>query len=524
MQRKSLPLCKLFYYYKYYNYWSCSSSYETLATRKTLVRVRDGDEDAVPFLQRRRRVSRFPWPCRPVRLASLRSSQSQPQPRIQPTVAPTSAPISSSSSVSPIRESPAQTQLLTPPKTLHRRGRMVKKASAAAPPDAEADERRRLRSLAFSNGLLQRGDPAAPRAPLAPSPAVTRLQGRDVVRRGGQRKSRYLFSFPGLLAPAASGGRVGELADLGTKNPVLYLEFPQGRMKLFGTHVYPKNKYLTLQMTRSAKGVVCEDVFESLIVFSEAWWVGTKEDNPEELKLEFPKEFQNDGTAADCDFKGGAGGTIDEATGSKAGKEIAEPHSPKFASDDDDASEDSDHKDVNNTQTMSGTPVRQSARNAGKMLKRYTDLSSGGDSSDNDNETAEVPEDLDDKEMVSPEIKDESESEDVKPADSSTVALSSKEPLVQATLSSMFKKAEEKKRSTRSPKGSPATKGAAAKKQRASLMAKQSAGVKKASGTRGKKKPKVEEDEIEELSSSSQDNGTDDDDDDDDDSDEDWAE
>jgi len=29
------------------------------------------------------------------------------------------------------------------------------------------------------------------------------------------------------------------------------------------------------------------------IVFSEACWVGTKEDNPEELKLEFPKEFQN---------------------------------------------------------------------------------------------------------------------------------------------------------------------------------------------------------------------------------------
>ena len=48
--------------------------------------------------------------------------------------------------------------------------------------------------------------------------------------------------------------------------------------------------------------------------------------------------------------------------------------------------------------------------------------------------------------MESPEIKDETESEDMKPADSSTVRLSSKkEPLVQATLSSMFKKAEEKK-------------------------------------------------------------------------------
>jgi hypothetical protein len=31
-----------------------------------------------------------------------------------------------------------------------------------------------------------------------------------------------------------------------------------------------------------------------LIVFSEAWWVGTKQDNPQELKLDFPKEFQND--------------------------------------------------------------------------------------------------------------------------------------------------------------------------------------------------------------------------------------
>ncbi|CAL4966240.1 unnamed protein product [Urochloa decumbens] len=393
---------------------------------------------------------------------------------------------------------------------------MVKKA--AAPADAEADERRRRRSLAFSNGLLQRGDPPAPRAPLAPSAAVTRLQGRDIVRRGGQRKSRFLFSFPGLLAPAASGGRVGELADLGTKNPLLYLEFPQGRMKLFGTHVYPKNKYLTLQMTRSAKGVACEDVFESLIVFSQAWWIGTKEDNQEELKLEFPKEFQNNGVAADCDFKGGAGGAVEEATASKAGKEIAEPRSPNFESDGN-ASDDSDQKDANDAQTASATPsVRQSARNAGKALKKYTDVPSEGDSSNSDNEV-ELPEDLDEKEMESPAVKDESQSEDIKPADSSARPLSSKkEPLVQATLSSMFKKAEEKKRSTRSPKGSPATKGPAAKKQRPSPMAKQPTGTKKASGTRRKQTQKVEEDEIQELSSSSQDNDVDDD------SDKDWAE
>uniref|UniRef100_A0A453TD71 DNA-binding protein RHL1 n=1 Tax=Aegilops tauschii subsp. strangulata TaxID=200361 RepID=A0A453TD71_AEGTS len=190
---------------------------------------------------------------------------------------------------------------------------VAKKPAASAAAGAvgpEAEERKRLRSLAFSKGLLQRGEPAAPRAALPPSGAVARLQGRDIVRPRGQRRGRFLFSFPGLLAPAAAGGRVGELADLGTKNPVLYLEFPQGRMKLLGTHVYPKNKYLTLQMTRSAKGVACEDVFESMIVFSESWWVGTKEENPDELKLEFPKEMQN--AAEDVDFKGGAGAASGE--------------------------------------------------------------------------------------------------------------------------------------------------------------------------------------------------------------------
>lgn len=74
--------------------------------------------------------------------------------------------------------------------------------------------------------------------------------------------------------------------------------------------------------------------------------------------------------AADCDFKGGAGATIDETTGNKAAKEITEPLSPKLQSDGD-ASDGSDRDDGNGTQTTSGTPsVRQSARNAGKALKK----------------------------------------------------------------------------------------------------------------------------------------------------------
>uniref|UniRef100_A0A0E0AER9 Uncharacterized protein n=1 Tax=Oryza glumipatula TaxID=40148 RepID=A0A0E0AER9_9ORYZ len=364
---------------------------------------------------------------------------------------------------------------------------MVKKKPAG---DAEADERRRLRSLAVSNGLLQRGEPAAPRSALAPSTAVSRLQGRDIVRRGGQRKSRFLFSFPGLLAPAAaaSGGRVGELADLGTKNPLLYLDFPQD--EAVGDACVPQE-----QVSDTA-----DDVFESLIVFSEAWWIGTKEEeNPQELKLDFPKEFQNDEAVADSDFKGGAGASCDEAVSiNKPPKETTTGSlSPKIESDID-SSEDSDLKDEDNTQSISQAPsVRQSARTAGKALK-YTEISSGDDSSDNDNEI-DVPEDMDEK-MKSPAVKNEFQSEDIKPADSSAQPISAKkEPLVQATLSSID--VQEARKDLQ---------------QQKDLLLRSSEQVQRKNIQQGRRV--VEDDEIEVLSSSSQDNNVDDD------SDEDWAE
>lgn len=77
----------------------------------------------------------------------------------------------------------------------------------------------------------------------------------------------------------------------------------------------------------------------------------------------------------DFDFKGGAGAASGEViTGYKpgkqireSGKEIREPNTPEYESDAD--SEDSDRKDGNGTQTTSETPVRKSARTAGKAFK-----------------------------------------------------------------------------------------------------------------------------------------------------------
>ncbi|XP_042384765.1 DNA-binding protein RHL1-like isoform X1 [Zingiber officinale] len=337
------------------------------------------------------------------------------------------------------------------------------------PADPETEEKRRLRSLAFSRKLLRRTS-LQPSAPLEPSKAVVRLQGRDIVKRG-QRKSRYLFSFPGLLAPLSSG-RIGELTDLGSKNPILYLEFPQGRMKLFGTHVYPKNKYLTLQLTKSSKGVMCEDVFESMIVFSDAWWIGRKEENPQELQLELPKCIsESDKVPIDYDFKGGAGSPAEEQLGGNTpANNKREPLSPKTESEDT-LPDDSDNMMEQGTKNASeATPVRQSTRNAGK--KRSYAESSEDDSAYND---VDVPEIIDEKmEKSCPidfgDVASTSElvdrkvcsTEKVKKAASSKGpkgnAINKKGTLVQATLSNLFEKVADEK-PKRNSNASPGSKG-----------------------------------------------------------------
>lgn len=39
-------------------------------------------------------------------------------------------------------------------------------------------------------------------------------------------------------------------------------------MKLFGTIVYPENRYLTLQFSRGGKNVTCEDYFDNMVCVS----------------------------------------------------------------------------------------------------------------------------------------------------------------------------------------------------------------------------------------------------------------
>ncbi|CAN7054305.1 unnamed protein product [Brassica oleracea var. botrytis] len=333
--------------------------------------------------------------------------------------------------------------------------------------DPESKQRKRLKSLALDNKLLS-DSPSRCLSSLKPSKQVLKHHGCDIIRKS-QRKNRFLFSFPGLLAPV-SGATIGDLDRLSTKNPVLYLNFPQGRMKLFGTILYPKNRYLTLQFSRGGKNVLCDDYFDNMIVFSESWWIGTKEENPEESRLDFPKELSPQAEQTEFDFRGGAGAAAASAASVKT--TVATPEtgsqpteretdSPEVEMDEilsDDGEFMDDKIQVTPVQV---TPVRQSQRNSRKKFN-FAETSPENSSGESEDNTS-------DEEDEKPVLETDSSVREEPQADittASTGKLPTELPakkekqnckdgkLVQATVANLFKKAEQKTVGTSNAKSS----------------------------------------------------------------------
>ena len=118
---------------------------------------------------------------------------------------------------------------------------------------AALSESRSLRAAAAASGLLAPRDEKPSHYPrLAPSRALLACSGHDIVRKGGHRKAKFLFAFPGRLAPRLSGGKLGTLHGLDTLNPSLALDFPTGKLLLRGTLLATAHRFLTLQCNPGA--------------------------------------------------------------------------------------------------------------------------------------------------------------------------------------------------------------------------------------------------------------------------------
>eukprot|EP00126_Sphaerothecum_destruens_P009422 Sdes_comp20504_c0_seq1m14985 len=149
-------------------------------------------------------------------------------------------------------------------------------------------ERQRLASAAFAIDMIGKEPVQNPHI-LIPSKAVQQCDGRDIIRKGALRKCKYLFAFPGSMK-MSSNGELGQITQLNTPNPLIYFNFPEGRIKFFGSLVYTPQKYITFHCG-SSKGVICEDIFEQLVIFSEFSWVGKAEENPSEKPLPLPENI-----------------------------------------------------------------------------------------------------------------------------------------------------------------------------------------------------------------------------------------
>ncbi len=153
--------------------------------------------------------------------------------------------------------------------------------------------KRKARSLGLLSDSLKKGSPS--RVPRA----LRKYNGMNINNKAsGRGKRKFLFLFPGRLDIKCNGGRLGTLAKLSTRNPVLYIEYPQGRMKLLGTIIYPKCRFLaahykksSTEVSRRKAGLRCNGTFDAFIVFSEHHWVGTAAENPSEKPLPIPEKM-----------------------------------------------------------------------------------------------------------------------------------------------------------------------------------------------------------------------------------------
>ena len=209
---------------------------------------------------------------------------------------------------------------------------------------SELTEAKRLKSLAYTKRLLH-DNSAQQSAAQLPLPASLLPHSHSDIQKKSEARTnpRFLCLFPGqfrLLPSAhaaikqqdeankrrpsdgaadstgtadaappavsfvAPAGRIGSLEALDSRNPVMNVDFPTGRLRLTGTIVYPADTtYIAIaHSTRAPSGsaaskgkkvkpLQCQGTFDHLLVFSEWSWLGRKEDNPTEQPLPLPEEL-----------------------------------------------------------------------------------------------------------------------------------------------------------------------------------------------------------------------------------------
>lgn len=131
---------------------------------------------------------------------------------------------------------------------------------------------------------------AKPPPPTTPSDIdLTRYDGHDIVKKPERaRRKKAVFILPACLSVKGVGGKLGTVTNMDTGFPVLYIDFPAGRVKLQGRLVETNTAYMPMTFKKCGK-ITAKNAVKTVIVFSKTSWIGTKAENPEEKPMPMPE-------------------------------------------------------------------------------------------------------------------------------------------------------------------------------------------------------------------------------------------
>ena len=145
----------------------------------------------------------------------------------------------------------------------------------------------RKQELAIGHVVATKPTPAPPTTPSDID--LRRYDGHDIVKHPERaRRKKAVFILPACLSANGVGGKLGTIANMNTGFPVLYIDYPIGRMKLQGRLVESNATYMPMRLKRSGK-IMVKNAVKTVIVFSKTSWIGTKAENPEEKPLPMPE-------------------------------------------------------------------------------------------------------------------------------------------------------------------------------------------------------------------------------------------
>ncbi|KAL0214880.1 hypothetical protein P9112_007064 [Eukaryota sp. TZLM1-RC] len=181
---------------------------------------------------------------------------------------------------------------MAPKKKAPTLGQPATKKSKKASDDGLTEDYKRLaqesdvlRAEARANGIYSGFKPTSDT--ISPNNVIMGCDGADIIKKKSSgKRNKFLVILPGRLGCLnKAAGSIGRITRMDTPCPLMYLSFPNGELKLEGSFVYPRNRYLRLNLT---KDVIAEEVFDVLLVFSRAYWIGDRDSNPDEDPLPFP--------------------------------------------------------------------------------------------------------------------------------------------------------------------------------------------------------------------------------------------